>query len=63
MRCAAPLAATCGAAASHAFGDRLRLDAVGELGATPYARLDGVRAPESQLGGHLLVALSAVTAR
>jgi hypothetical protein len=42
---------------------QLRIDAIGEAGVTPYGRLDGARAPESQLGGRLLVALSAVSAR
>lgn len=38
----------------------LRVDAIGELGRSPYARLgDGERAPTSTFGGQLLVALSA----
>jgi hypothetical protein len=41
----------------------LRLDGIGELGVSPYARLDGNRAPASTLGGQVLVALSARRSR
>lgn len=50
-------------AAGGGAGARLRIDAIGEVGVTPYARLDGARAPDSQLGGRLLVALSGVAGR
>lgn len=36
----------------------LRLDAIGEAGFSPYARLDGERLPTSSLGGQVLVALT-----
>jgi hypothetical protein len=36
----------------------LRLDAIGEAGFSPYARLDGERLPASTLGGQVLVALT-----
>jgi hypothetical protein len=41
----------------------LRVDGIGELGVSPYARLDGDRAPKSQLGSQVLVALSARRSR
>jgi hypothetical protein len=37
----------------------LRVDAIGQAGVSPYARLDGERLPSSTLGGQVLVALSA----
>ena len=45
--------------AGRAIDHRLRVDAIGEAGVTPYARLDGGREPSSKLGGRLMVALSA----
>jgi hypothetical protein len=38
---------------------KLRIDAIGQAGVSPYARLDGERLPASTLGGQVLVALSA----
>jgi hypothetical protein len=38
---------------------QLRVDAIGEAGVSPYARLDRERLPASQLGGSVLVALTA----
>jgi hypothetical protein len=49
--------------AGHALREQLRIDAIGEAGVTPYARLDGVRDPEARLGGRVLVALSAFVSR
>jgi hypothetical protein len=37
---------------------RLRVDAIGEAGVSPYARLDRERLPGNQLGGQVLVAVS-----
>ncbi len=37
----------------------LRVDAIGEAGVSPYARLDRERLPQSSLGGQVLVALTA----
>lgn len=37
----------------------LRVDAIGEAGVSPYARLDRDRLPQSTLGGQVLVALTA----
>jgi hypothetical protein len=39
--------------------DLLRVDAIGEAGVSPYARLDRERLPQSALGGQVLVALTA----
>jgi hypothetical protein len=39
--------------------DLLRVDAIGEAGVSPYARLDRERLPHSSLGGQVLVALTA----
>ncbi len=51
------------AGASLYFGrqltTQLRVDAIGQAGVSPYARLDGERLPASALGGQVLVALSA----
>jgi hypothetical protein len=38
--------------------EQLRVDAIGEAGVSPYARLDRERLPGSHLGGQVLVALS-----
>ncbi|MBK9034531.1 MAG: hypothetical protein IPL61_25240 [Myxococcales bacterium] len=47
------------ATAGRPLTDALRLDVYGELGVSPYARLDGDRAPVATLGGQVLVALTA----
>lgn len=43
--------------------DVVRADVYGEFGLSPYARLDGERAPRSAVGGQVLVALTARVAR
>lgn len=42
---------------------QLRVDAIGEAGVSPYAKLDGERLPSSSFGGQLLVAVSGKVAR
>ena len=49
--------------AGHALDRRFRIDAIGEAGVAPYARLDGERDPSARLGGRLMVALSAGASR
>ena len=51
------------ASAGRPVTDALRVDVYGELGVSPYARLDGGRAPVASLGGQVLVALTARVAR
>jgi hypothetical protein len=43
----------------HPLPHSLSLDAVAEAGSSPYARLDGSRAPNDALGGQVMVALGA----
>lgn len=45
------------------LSDLLRADVYGEFGLSPYARLDGDRAPRAAVGGQVLVALTARVAR
>jgi hypothetical protein len=48
--------------AGHALTGLLHIDAIGEVGRTPYARLDGARLADT-LGGQLIVALTARVAQ
>ncbi|CAN5901102.1 hypothetical protein BH11MYX2_BH11MYX2_29620 [soil metagenome] len=48
-----------GMAVSRSLTSLLRLDAIGQVARSPYARLDGDREPTSTLGGQVLLALSA----
>lgn len=43
--------------------EQLRLDVIGEVGVSPYARLDGERLPTSTFGGKFLLAVSGHVAR
>ena len=45
------------------LSDVVRADVYGEFGLSPYARLDGARAPRATVGGQVLVALTARVAR
>ncbi len=51
------------AAIGRPLSDVVRADVYGEFGLSPYARLDGERAPRAAVGGQVLVALTARVAR
>lgn len=51
------------ASVGRPLSDVVRADVYGEFGLSPYARLDGDRAPRAAVGGQVLVALTARVAR